>query len=81
MEYGKGSKNSSSYFDNKMIEEEEMEKQVNDGTFDECAYVNVKDQRWWWFICLSIYDLWCLMYDQYCILCNLKNNKKQEKMN
>ena len=37
--HGKGSKNSSSYFDNKMIEEEEMEKQVNDGTFDECAYV------------------------------------------
>jgi len=36
--HGKGSKNSSSYFDNKMIEEEEMEKQVNDGTFDECAY-------------------------------------------
>ena len=29
-----GSKNSSSYFDNKMIEEEEMEKQVNDGAFD-----------------------------------------------
>ena len=29
-------------FDNKMTEEEEMEKQVN-GTFDECAYVNVKD--------------------------------------
>ena len=26
-----------------MIEEEEMEKQVNDGTFDECAYVKVKD--------------------------------------
>ena len=26
-----------------MIEEEEMEKQVNDGTFDECAYV--KDDR------------------------------------
>ena len=39
--YGKGSKNSSSYFDNKMIEEEEMEKQVNDGAFDECAYVKV----------------------------------------
>ena len=39
------------YFDNKMIKEEEMEKQVNDGTFDlsifrsfgECAYVYVKD--------------------------------------
>jgi hypothetical protein len=27
----------------RMIEEEEMEKQVNDGTFDECAYVNVKN--------------------------------------
>ena len=32
--HGKGSKNSSTYFDNKMIEEEEMEKQINDGTFD-----------------------------------------------
>ena len=41
--HGKGSKNSSSYVDNKMIEEEEMEKQINDGTFDECAYVYVKD--------------------------------------
>jgi hypothetical protein len=29
------------YFDNKMVEEEEMEKQVNDGTFDECAYVKM----------------------------------------
>ena len=38
-----GSKNSSSYFDNKMIEEKEMEKQVNDGTFDECAYVKDDD--------------------------------------
>jgi len=34
--HGKGSKNSSPYIDSKMIEEEEMEKQVNDGTFDEC---------------------------------------------
>ena len=25
-----------------MIEEEEMEKQIDDGTFDECAYVNVR---------------------------------------
>ena len=41
--HGKGSKNSSSYFDNKMIEEEEMEKQVNDGTFDECAHVKDDD--------------------------------------
>ena len=41
--HGKGSKNSSSYFDNKMVEEEEMEKQVNDGTFDECAYVKDDD--------------------------------------
>ena len=34
--HGKGSKNSSAYFDfdNKMIEEEEMEKQIDDGTFD-----------------------------------------------
>ena len=30
--------------DNKMIEEkEEMEKQVNHGTFDECAYVKDDD--------------------------------------
>ena len=35
--HGKGNKNSSAYFDNKMIEEEEMEKQIDDGTFDECA--------------------------------------------
>ena len=32
--HGKGSKNSSAYFDNKMIEEEEMENQIDDGTFD-----------------------------------------------
>ena len=38
-----GSKNSSFYFDNKMIEEEEMENQINDGTFDECAYVKDVD--------------------------------------
>ena len=31
------------YFDNKMIEEEEMEKQIDDGTFDECAYVKDDD--------------------------------------
>ena len=32
------------YFDNKMVEEEEeIKKQVNDGTFDECVYVYVKD--------------------------------------
>ena len=42
-EHGKGSKSSSSYFGNKMIEEEEMEKQVIDGTFDECAYVKDDD--------------------------------------
>ena len=41
--HGKGSKNSSAYFDNKMIEEEEMEKQIDDGTFDECAYVKDDD--------------------------------------
>ena len=43
-----------------MIEEEEMEKQINDGTFDECAYVNMsmsKSQRWWWSMCLSIYGV------------------------
>ena len=27
----------------KMVEEEEMEKQVNGGTFDECAYVKDDD--------------------------------------
>ena len=36
--HGKGSKNILAYFDNKMIEEEEMERQIDDGTFDECAY-------------------------------------------
>ena len=41
--HGKGSKNSSAYFDNKIIEEEEMEKQIDDGTFDECAYVKDDD--------------------------------------
>ena len=41
--HGKDSKNSSSYFDNNMVEEEEMEKQVNDSTFDECAYVKDDD--------------------------------------
>ena len=41
--HGKGSKNSSSYFDNKMVEEEEMEKQVNDSAFDECTYVKDDD--------------------------------------
>ena len=40
---GKASKNSSIYFDNKMFEEEEMEKQLDDGTFDECAYVKDDD--------------------------------------
>ena len=30
--HGKGSKNSSAYFDNKMIEEEEMEKQIDQGS-------------------------------------------------
>ena len=41
--HGKGSKNSSAYFNDKMIEEEEMEKQIDDGTFDECAYVKDDD--------------------------------------
>ena len=41
--HGKGSQKSSIYFDNKMVEEEEMEKQVNGGTFDECAYVKDDD--------------------------------------
>ena len=43
MKHGKGSKNSSIYFDNKMVEEEEIEKQINDDTFDECAYVKDDD--------------------------------------
>ena len=34
-----------------MVEEEEMEKQVNDGTFDECAYVKDDDD-------LCIYQKW-----------------------
>ena len=37
--HGKGSQNSSIYFDNKMVEEEEIGKQVNDSTFDECVNV------------------------------------------
>ena len=37
------SKNSTSYFENKMVEEEQMEKQVNDGAFDECACVKDDD--------------------------------------
>ena len=41
--HGKGSKNSSSDFNNKMIEEKEMEKQINYGTFDECVYVKDDD--------------------------------------
>ena len=43
VKHGKGSKNSSAYFNDKMIEEEEMEKQIDDGTFDECAYVKDDD--------------------------------------
>ena len=36
------------------VEEEEMEKQINDGTFDECAYVKCqmsksKMMMIWWF--------------------------------
>ena len=41
--HGKGSKNSSSYFDNKMVEQEEMGKQVNGGIFNECAYIKDDD--------------------------------------
>ena len=37
--HGKGSKNSSIYFDHKIIEEEEMAKQLDDGRYDECAYI------------------------------------------
>ena len=40
--HSKGSKNSSSCYDNEMVEEE-MEKQVSDGTFDECANVKVDE--------------------------------------
>ena len=52
--HGKGSKNSSIYFDNKMVEDEEVEKQVNDGTFDECASVKEDDDLR--VTCLSIED-------------------------
>ena len=41
--HGKGSKNSSINFDNKMIKEEEMEKQIDDDRHDECAYVKDDD--------------------------------------
>ena len=41
--HGKGSKNSSIYFDNKMIEEEEMEEQLDDDKYDECAYFKDED--------------------------------------
>ena len=46
-----------------MIEEEEMEKQIDDGTFDECAYV--KDIR---VICqrmMMIYVLYKLKLNRY----------------
>ena len=42
---GKSNKNSSIYFDNKMIEEEETEKQserLDDNRYDEYAYVKDK---------------------------------------
>jgi hypothetical protein len=43
--HGKGSKNARIVQFIKMVEveEEEMEKQVNDGTFHECAYVKDDD--------------------------------------
>ena len=42
--HGKGNKNSSIYFDNKMIEEEEeMEKQLGDDRHDECVYIKDDD--------------------------------------
>ena len=34
--HGKGSKNSSMYFDNEIFEEEDMEKQMGDDKYDEC---------------------------------------------
>ena len=39
----KGSKNSWINFDNKIVEEEEMEKQVNDDRFDDYAYAKDND--------------------------------------
>ena len=50
--HGKGSKNSSIYFDNKMVEEEEMEKQINNERFDECAYVKDDDDLCAYIMCL-----------------------------
>ena len=50
-----------------------MEKQVNDGTFDECAYVHyvkVKDDDDLRSTCLRIFDAYCTSTnsEQYCIL-------------
>ena len=50
--HGKGSMNSSINFDNKMVEEEEMEKQINDERFDECAYVKDDDDLCAYIMCL-----------------------------
>jgi hypothetical protein len=68
--------NSSTYFDNKMIEEEEMEKQIDDGTFDECAYVKDDDD-------LCAYKVSMMLNVQsillYCILCNKKKQQNTRK--
>ena len=69
--HDKGSKNSSSYFDNKMIEEEEMEKQVNDGTFDECAHVKDDDD-----LCAQA----SMMFNVRSVL-HIMQFKKQQKQN
>ena len=62
-----------------MIEEEEMEKQVNDGTFCTLS-MNVpmsKMMMIYYYVLIIDHQ----MYDQYCILCNLNNNNIPEKMN
>ena len=66
--------NSSTYFDNKMIEEEEMEKQVNDGTFDECAYVKDDDD-----LCTQASMMFNVRPVLHIML--FKNNKIPEKIN
>ena len=40
---GKGSKNSLIYFDNKMMQEEEMKKQLDDDRYDDFAYGEGED--------------------------------------
>ena len=59
---GKSNKNSSIYFDNKMIEEEETEKQLDDDRYDECAYVKGDDR-----FCASAFLILVLKCHQYYI--------------